>query len=250
MTFTDIIKFPAPVLNWKEMLTLGLVEKITGKNNNYSNLYINALNMRNLAVDALIQAKKFVQIKDVSNTKKFYNYAVRYYISSNETFTTANRIMQGYIVDVSNILKGTYEGLKNAFKFGSFMLGFPPWIGQLCIMACDYGVNFGTESLDEAKKQLLIDAALEVINIMMMKSFYIQLTEIKTGAFIANSGLYQMLSETVKRPEFLILFISLTIIIFLLILISILPIYIISKLYFKNTKSVFKSNKLCFLFIL
>lgn len=155
----QVIQMPSPKRSWRELVHL----KITGKYDNYSNLYLLGVNRRNLANNALASADKFLKKGDLENAQKYANLAARHYIESNNLFNTAEQVFSGSVAMTARALEAIYRGSKEASKYGwSLMCGLKCYeVADYIFLMTDFAVDYGLEGLDEAKKSLTAKAGIQ-----------------------------------------------------------------------------------------
>jgi hypothetical protein len=194
----QIIQIPQPKRDWRELVTL----KITGKYDDYSDLYLMGVNRRNLASNALIAANTFLTKKnDLKNAQKYADLAVRHYIESNDLFKTAEMVFSGSVGMTAQALEAIYRGSKEASKYGWYLMCGPKCyeVADYIFLMTDLAVDYGLEGMDEAKKNLVISGFIKTLLKTGGVSKWI---ENRTTHLIGDSGLYGVMEKTISSPEF------------------------------------------------
>lgn len=197
-----VAKIPQPKRDWRELVTL----KITGKYDDYSTLYLMGLNRRSLSNDALVSADKFLEEgffkkADLKNGKKYADLATRHYIESNELFKASEQVFIGSIEMTAQTLEAMYRGPKEASKYGWFLMCGPKCyeVADYVFLMTDFAMDYGLEGMDEAKKNLIINAFVKTLLKTSVVSKWI---ENRTTHLIGDSGLYGLIDKTINSPEF------------------------------------------------
>lgn len=192
-----VAQIPEPKSSWRELVNLAM----WGKYDDYSTLYLMALNRRNLANDAFIVADKFLKKGDLENAKKYANLATRHYIESNELFKSAEQAFIGSVEMTAQTLEDMYRLTKEASKYGWYLMCGPKCyeVADYVFLMTDFAMDYGLEGMDEAKKNLIVNAFVKTL---LKTSGVSKWIENRTTHLIGDSGLYGLMDKTINSAEF------------------------------------------------
>lgn len=194
--FALIIRMPKPKSDWREILVLGT----WGKFDTYQELYLLAVNRRNLAADALSSADGFLKKGDLPNTRKYAGRAAKFYAQSNELFNVAELVFAGSVEMTADTLNAIYRGTTEALRFGLAVECGPKCVevADVVLLMTDYAVDSSTVGADEAKRNALAKA---LTTALLKSSGLPTWVEKRTTHSIGGSGLYNLLDKTLSAPE-------------------------------------------------
>ena len=174
----------------------------------YNEFYFAALDYRSMAWHSLHQAELALQGKDLPRASYYVDSADRYLKLFNLAMSGANAVELGDVNNAAVIARGIYTASKISSKFASaFVPG--PWASRAVdglFMATDFLVDSNELSLDEAGKNLMTSAVVNVaLSGVKVKSFGNKtLSDVltsQTRELIGSSKLYPTLVDIYSDPE-------------------------------------------------
>lgn len=195
--FSLLTKIPPPKRDLRELLIL----QTWGKFDTYSELYLLAVNRRNLASDALTAADAFLKRGDILNTRKYAGQSTKYYVQSNELFNNAEQVFAGSVAMTAQTLNAIYRGTAEASRYG-WTLACGPKCGEIAdyvLLMTDYAVDTSIEGADQAKRNALAHALTKAL---LNSSGLSAWVETRATLAIGSSGLYGFLDRAINSPEF------------------------------------------------
>lgn len=196
--FNLLSQIPPPKRDWKEILNLG----VWGQFDSYQELYLRAINRRNLSVDALSAADKFLKAGNMRNVKKYAGLSAKHYAESNDLFNAAERVFANAVGMTAQALNAIYRGSTESSKYGWFMACANPKcyeIADYVFLVTDFAVDSSLEGANNATKEL---AAKAFVKTLLQTTGVSHLIENRTTHYIGNSGLYGFMDKTIGSPEF------------------------------------------------
>lgn len=174
----------------------------------YNEFYFAALDYRSMAWHSLHQAELALQGKDLQRASYYVDSADRYLKLFNLAMSGANAVELGDVNNAAIIASGIYTASKISSKFAAaFVPG--PWASRTIdglFMATDFLVDSNELSLDEAAKNLMTSAVVNVaLSGVKVKSLgnktLADVLNRQTRTLIGSSKLYPTLVEIYSDPE-------------------------------------------------
>ena len=188
---------PPPIADWRELLSL----QSWGRYDTYDEIYLLAVNRRNLAADALASAYEFLNRGDLANVERYANRYTKLYYQSNELFTAASQLNANVVSSTGDLLAGIYAALSEAVQGGS-RLACGPSCAELVdfvSLATDYAVDFSTKGASEAQRRLIAKSLTRTI---LESNGLSTFREHRATHFIGGSGLYNVLGQVTSDVAF------------------------------------------------
>jgi hypothetical protein len=131
----------------------------------YDELYQAGVDFDILGQNELIKAYRFLNRGELENANRYYH--VRYLnfkLTSDKYFSAAAEFAGGYYEKAETIVRGIYEADKFAAKLVAKAAGPQAVAAVNALYYCtDFAIDWSGSSLDEAVKNLMIDAIVDVI---------------------------------------------------------------------------------------
>lgn len=195
--FVLLNQLPKPKQDWRELLIL----QTWGQFDTYQELYLLGLNRRNLAVDTLSSADRFLKKGDLMNTRKYAGQSTKYFVQSNELFKAAEQVFAGSVGMTAQTLNAIYRGTAEASRYG-WRLACGLKCGEVAdyvFLMTDYAVDYGIQGADVAQRNAVSKA---LTNALLTSSGVPNWIQNRTTHAIGGSGLYSVLESAIGSPEF------------------------------------------------
>lgn len=186
-----VADFAAAVLNKKDY-------------EDYLDLYISAVDMRNIAVDALLQAKKFLEGGDVNHAAKFADRGLQIIGQSYQLLSAAADTLEHKLAGTQGKVKIFQSVLEEATEFiGSIPGGNAAKVVSLLFLLTDYAtdrVEFGAAFAgDEFERKFVRKVFLTAL---FSFGGWEKLIQQSASQTIGQSGLYEKLTTVVQSEAF------------------------------------------------
>jgi WD40 repeat protein len=195
--FNAVIQMPPPKSDWRELAALGA----WGKFDTYQELYLLAVNRRNLSADALSSADYFLKTRDVGNVRQYTVLSTKHYVESNELFKASEQVFSGAAGLTAQTLNALYRATSEASKYGWALMCGPKCyeVADYFFLMADFAVDINLDGEDEATKNLAAKALTKALLESGGMSSWI---ESRATHLIGGSGLYDLMEHTISSPEF------------------------------------------------
>jgi hypothetical protein len=195
--FVLLNQLPKPKQDWRELLIL----QTWGQFDTYQELYLLGLNRRNLAVDTLSSADRFLKKGDLANTRKYAGQSTKYFVQSNELFKAAEQVFAGSVGMTAQTLNAIYRGAAEASRYGwTLTCGLKCGeVADYVFLMTDYAVDYGIQGADVAQRNALSKALTKAL---LASSGVPNWIQNRTTHSIGGSGLYGVLKGAIGSPEF------------------------------------------------
>lgn len=184
----------------------------------YDELYYSALDLRGLAGNSLIYARRFLNQGDADSACKYLQQGSRYIRLMTDTESTAVLVWQTRVNNVSDIIRSVYDGSKAGVIFGVDYLGEKAGLGakaglaaELLYLPLDYALDksmYGEEEAvkrlkDRIFKEVLVKVVIGTVRLPQLGNKTIrEYIEKGVNHTVGRSELYNLLEAASKNPEF------------------------------------------------
>lgn len=190
-----LARVPEPAMDVRGIVNA----KLWGQYDTYQGWFVASMNRRALASATLASAKLFLERNNLEPSLDYAALANRYYTDAAELNKVATAVLARQVVKSADVLSATYRVSTEALRYGVAIQagpGTPAYDAvDFLITVADFGVDYGLEGMDTAKRNLTKTAVVKSLIGLSGLSLQSDATKL-----LGQSGLYEKLAGLTRDP--------------------------------------------------